>query len=1163
VTLAAAALGTPQVEDATNAPTLASGASGPPGAVSPAARLSVGDTLGDRYEISGVLGEGGCGVVYRAHDRALDRTVALKTIHPSVAANPTALERFKREILLSSKITHRNVVRIHDLGEAGSLKFISMEFIEGVDLKQIVRRDGPLPRERAIELIRQVADALRAAHEAGVVHRDLKPQNVLVDASNRAWIADFGISRSIDHGQTMTEAGALVGTVAYMSPEQAHGDVADHRSDIYALGLILYEMLTGEPPFKSDNPLSQLMKRVAQEVPTVELTRSDLPGWLVHLVARCVARDPADRYQSVAELLADLDQERTTRTPRRLRLRLPPRAWFAAGGALALLAGGAFLLWRAGPADLDAPVPVRASLLVAPFRNVTSDPRDDWTRRGLPDLLRSELVSSRDLHLADDSRVREIVGGLDLEADGLRDEELVTLSRLAGVENVLVGELVRAGDSFRVTAELVRTGAAAVASRTPIKAEGRGEDSLLAIVDELGRQVRNELRLDRPWGGDRRAEEVSTASVEALRLYIEGNTLVREGSDLGAAGRLEAALAADPDFWSARALYAEVLARLGRETEALEQIDRATAGLSEVTPYEAARIRSLRASMAGDAPAARAAHEELTRLAPNLPDAHLALAVFLEQAGELEAARAALDRVLELERANPQARYLRGRVFAKLGQSGRSIEDFQASLAHHLEAGNAEGRATALVGLGNVHRSLGERERALDYYEQALAVRREVADARGEAAVLNNVALIHQDQGEYERAIESWEQALEIYGTLADPQGEAEIHANLGDLHSALGRPQLALTHYGQGMRLLRDAGDVAGHARALANLGFVNQVLGRYDEAHLMLEQALAERRDRGDARELLMSLLDMGNLELVLGRFDRALGHYAEGLALAGQTGDRDAAIALRINVAVVHVERADYRSALANVTQALAEIEGGGNATFRAPALVALGRTRGAIGDLDEADQALTEALADAEQNENRTVAAEALIELGNLELSRGARAAAAKSFERALAIAREAEEHRLTLPARVGLAAARQSPAELVSTGREAEDAGLLQHAARAALAQAGVHREQGRPQQAAELAERALDLAPAGMRELTCRAHALAAAALTASGGRPGEHARVGLEVFEGIVADLAGDVESSQRFLASAATLRFAEELEESLEAADRERLDRLLQPGS
>jgi len=210
--------------------------------------LSVGSDFGTRYRIEALLGQGGMGRVYKATDKTLDRVIALKVVRQGMMADQEALNRFKQELLLASKISHTNILRIHDMGEVGPVKFISMAFVEGPDLHHILMENPKLPLERVLNYARQLAEALAAAHAEGVVHRDLKPQNILVNKDDQIFVSDFGLAKSFNEGAVgMTRTGAFMGTPRYMSPEQVEGKPADQRSDIYAYGLILYEMVTGQP----------------------------------------------------------------------------------------------------------------------------------------------------------------------------------------------------------------------------------------------------------------------------------------------------------------------------------------------------------------------------------------------------------------------------------------------------------------------------------------------------------------------------------------------------------------------------------------------------------------------------------------------------------------------------------------------------------------------------------------------------------------------------------------------------------------------------------------------------------------------------------------------------------------------------------------------------
>ena len=276
--------------------------------------LLPGTMLGGRYEILQTIGEGGMGAVYKAEDRELGRTVALKVIRPELASNPDILQRFKQEILLASKVTDRNIIRIYDLGDAEGVKFITMEFVEGDDLRHLLQGQGKLPVAEAVDIMEQAVSGLRAAHRMGIIHRDLKPGNIMRASDGRVLVMDFGLARSLQ-GDGMTRTGTMLGTMEYMSPEQAQAKDLDARSDIFTVGLILYELLTGIMPYQAESAIASLLKRTQQRAIPVSDIDKNVPGALSNIVSRCLERDPALRYQSSDDLLNDL------------------RAWQGKGGA--------------------------------------------------------------------------------------------------------------------------------------------------------------------------------------------------------------------------------------------------------------------------------------------------------------------------------------------------------------------------------------------------------------------------------------------------------------------------------------------------------------------------------------------------------------------------------------------------------------------------------------------------------------------------------------------------------------------------------------------------------------------------------------------------------------------------------------------------------------
>ena len=277
--------------------TTRTGEGGPKGA-----EPSVGELFAGRYEIQTVLGKGGMGVVYRAHDRDLDDLVAIKTLRSdALSADPSLLDRFKQEIKLARRITHPNILRTHDLGETSGLRYLSMEYVKGITLKHLVEQDVILPTPVALRIAKQMCAGLAAAHEAGVIHRDIKPQNILIEPSGALKIMDFGIAR-LTEDRGMTATGTVIGTPDYMSPEQARGLPLDFRSDIYSMGVVLYELFTGALPFEGDSPLAVVLKHVQERPPSPQTKNPRVDPKVAAIVLKCMQKDPADRYQSVNEL---------------------------------------------------------------------------------------------------------------------------------------------------------------------------------------------------------------------------------------------------------------------------------------------------------------------------------------------------------------------------------------------------------------------------------------------------------------------------------------------------------------------------------------------------------------------------------------------------------------------------------------------------------------------------------------------------------------------------------------------------------------------------------------------------------------------------------------------------------------------------------------------
>src|SRR5215475_8508642 len=366
-------------------------------------QLEPGTILADRFEILQLLGQGGMGAVYKGRDIELERLVALKLIRPDLASHPEILRRFKQELILAREVTHRNVIRIFDLGQAQGIKFITMEYVEGRDLRGLIHDRGKFTTEDAVPIVLQICEALDAAHNAGVVHRDLKPQNVMVDKDGRVYVMDFGIARSLET-PGMTQTGALMGTPEYMSPEQAKGEKVDARSDLFALGIIFYEMLTGISPFKADTAMAMMFKRTQERATPLSQLNIGIPGVISDIVSKCLEIKPAERYQTAREVINDLEaftggaQRGTIIAPSRRISHAPGyQKWLVIGGIVVVLgAGGYFIhdrvVLRPGGSSAGPVQPV--SLAILPFRNTSNDASIDWVGSSLANILSTDVGQS-------------------------------------------------------------------------------------------------------------------------------------------------------------------------------------------------------------------------------------------------------------------------------------------------------------------------------------------------------------------------------------------------------------------------------------------------------------------------------------------------------------------------------------------------------------------------------------------------------------------------------------------------------------------------------------------------------------------------------------------------------------------------------------------------
>ena len=1150
-----------EASEASEAPTLV-GSLGSTSTPQPQFEMKAGAVLGNRFEITAVLGKGGMGIVYRARDLRLQRDVALKVIRPELLQQPEIGERFRREILLASKITHKNILRIHDLGESDGMSYISMAYVEGETLSERLERDGPLAPNEAAALSIQLCRALEAAHDAGVVHRDLKPQNVLIDGDGTAYIADFGISRSLESGDTMTQHGAVLGTLHYMAPEQARGETPDHRADIYSLGMVMYRMLVGKLPFDQGSSITGMLRRVQEDVPEIRTERRDVPPWLSAIIARALNRDLDSRYQTALEMRRDLEAHKARTSPFKL---LKPRNLLRGAALLAVAALVTIAAFQAvdyfknkentEAAPVVPGVP-RASLALLPFINETGNASYDWIRSGVPDLLRTDLMRDDSLRLVDESRIDQIYDGLAIaDNEQLRPEMTIRIAALVKADGVLAARLIRLGDQFRILADLRSVSGGAIVSEGKLEVEGQGEESIFAMVEDLSTKIREEIGItDRRGRDDRGITDLTTKSVAALKLYGEARDLVREGNNLDATNQFELALGEDPDFAAARVDLAETYDRLGFSDKALEQIQLASQNIQKFSPYEAARVQATKAKLEFDFEAAEAAYLQLVQIAPNSTETLMGLADVQMTNGDVEGALATVERILELDPKHATAQLTLGRLKGMSGDPTGALLQFQYSLASAVDSNNREAEADALHALGNYYFRIDRYEIGLNNYKRALEIREAIGDRPGVADVTIMVGSTFAELGQYDEAVQIMEHAVDLYRDLGDPAGQARAYSSLGEFHQASGRTSEALAAYEDALKILRDIGDKAEEAWTLSGIGYVNMVLGNYAQAHFPLQEALNRRRELGDKYDIALSLVDVGILEQVQGRYEQAIGYYLDARDVFRSENDMANATVCSTNLANIREDQGEYGPALALLVEGETETEASGNLRMQTTALIYLGVTRQHLGDLVGATTALDEALKLAREMDNHELLAKALIYRSELAEQLGEDDTATRLAREAVDLAVETRDHRLQLIARLQAGRATRSVEELGSVAEQADSSDLKPLVAPVRLALARIHLGAGRASAAQREAELAVAAAaPLGQRDWLFGAHHTLGKSLEAQNDREGalEQYLAALAELEAIRQSVEGE---NLRFLVErTATVTFGQDAGELMQSMGRD----------
>ncbi len=875
--------------------TLASGASfrriSAPSLSAPdsAAVFNIGEVVGGRYEILQLLGEGGMGAVYKATDRELDRFVALKVIRRELASNSAMLARFKQELLLSRQVTHRNVIRIYDLGDADGVKFITMEFIKGEDLRSLIREKKKFAPEEAVEVIQQVCQALDAAHSVGVIHRDLKPQNVMQDPAGRIVVMDFGLARTVE-GDGMTQTGALVGTMAYMSPEQALGKDLDQRSDIFALGLILFELLTGKTPFHAESALASLIKRTQERAISVSDIDAQIPGALAGIVSKCLERDLNARYQSSTAVLTDLNTWKDKRAAGTIKFdaavqplgKSPP--WPLITGILAAIIvvmaalmavpsvrHGIFGGGGAAPVAPHQPV----TILVADFVNHTGDPVLDDT---LEPMINVALEGASFVNAYSRGDARKLAKKLPNPTDKLDVQSARLVAVDQGVNAVISGEINSRGDKYTVSAIALDAVSGNVLAKAEITAANKQE--ILSDLPKLAAPIRKALGDSTPPSVQFAAVSggFTATSLEAVQQDALGVEEQFAGKFQEAFDSFQKAAQLDPKFARAYTGMAAMAQNLGRSKDAVEYMKLAMEHVDRMTERERYRNRGLYYLTTGDW---NNCVQEYTQLVTRYPADRVGQNNLASCYTQLRNAPKALEAAQHAVQIVPR------------GVGQRLNLSFISSFAGDFAAGEKEARAALEINpkaaqgylvLAEAQLGQGQIEKAADGYHQL-----EKFGPLGASTATSGLADLAAYQGKYAEAARILEQGATADVAAKMPDNAASKYAALGNIEEMQGHHAAALSDIGKALansqsvqikflaaRSYVDAGDVAKAQKLAASLS--SEATGEPQAYGKIIDGMIALKKK--EAKEAVKQITAANNLlDTWIGRFELGRAYLETG--------------------------------------------------------------------------------------------------------------------------------------------------------------------------------------------------------------------------------------------------------------------------------------------